>query len=468
MKKFWIVLLALGLVAGFAMSASAQTSVKFSGSYYVSGIYVDNPQLSKSQTRLPAQAFYQNRLRIQTEFKVAEGLMLVTRFDALEKPWGYGQVGTADAWRWQSASLGNGVDSVNRPSGGTTSFASTTARTQENIEFERAYLDFTTKIGRFLVGYQNAVAWGTMFLDTHTTRPAITYMVPIGPLTILAKAEKTVEQNAGNGIMSDADNNVYNLAAIYKFGAGDAGLMFQFGDSKSTRSNTAISAASKVYALMPYAKMKFGPVYVETEAVYGFGDLVKFDNLAAARAVIPALTDVTAEAFGIYIGAKADIGAAYVGGVFAWMRGDDITTADKREGGMAAMFFAGQAWNPTLILWNDDMYGAQHRLASVGGLGPFFDNAWMYQIYAGFKPVKQADISLKLTYAYADQNVVAGQISKDYGTEVDITAKYKLFDNLEYMLGAAYLFTGDYFKGATAATQLDNNYMLFHKLTLSF
>ncbi len=36
MKKFWIVLIALGLVAAFSISASA-ADVKFSGSYYVEG-----------------------------------------------------------------------------------------------------------------------------------------------------------------------------------------------------------------------------------------------------------------------------------------------------------------------------------------------------------------------------------------------------------------------------------------------
>jgi hypothetical protein len=78
MKKFWIVLLALGLVAGFAMSASA-ADVKFSGSYYVTGMYIDNPTLLKQENRpYGAQAYYFQRLRVQTEFKVAEGLSLVT------------------------------------------------------------------------------------------------------------------------------------------------------------------------------------------------------------------------------------------------------------------------------------------------------------------------------------------------------------------------------------------------------
>ena len=34
-----------------------------------------------------------------------------------------------------------------------------------------------------------------------------------------------------------------------------------------------------------------------------------------------------------------------------------------------------------------------------------------------------------------------------YGTEIDLTGTYKITDNLSYMLGVGYLFTGDYFKG---------------------
>ncbi len=217
MKKFWIVLLALGLVAGFAMSASA-ADVKFSGSYYVYGIYVDNPEFKKDGKQ--AQAYFHQRLRVQTEFKIAEGLSLVTRFDALEKPWAYG--GAANGWRQKSSGFNVGYDVTNRPSTGDSG-----ARTQENIEWERAYIDFTTKIGRFMVGYQNFIAFGTMFLDTDETRPGIKWFIPIGDLTIVAALEKTAESSLQDtpttARYTTGDSNIYDLAAIYKFKGGDAG-----------------------------------------------------------------------------------------------------------------------------------------------------------------------------------------------------------------------------------------------------
>jgi hypothetical protein len=36
------------------------------------------------------------------------------------------------------------------------------------------------------------------------------------------------------------------------------------------------------------------------------------------------------------------------------------------------------------------------------------------------------------------------------------------------MVGAGYLWTGDYFKGANQAGSIGNNYLLLNKLSLSF
>jgi hypothetical protein len=455
MKKFWTVLLAVAFVAGFAMSASA-ADVKFGGTYYVYGMYVDNPSLkaqgSKTNADQQAQAFYQQRLRVQTEFKIAEGLALVTRFDALEKQWGQGTATFGTGWR-----VSDGYDVTNRSSQG---LAGT--RTQENIEFERAYIDFTTKIGRFMVGYQNFIAWGTMFLDTHITRPGIKYFVPVGPLTVVAAIEKVVDQNSVPGQQTDADYNIYDIGAIYKFGAGDAGILYQYGDVRMARAGAApaLGWSRKLHIINPYAKMKFGPVYFEAEGVYGFGDWAKYD--------VAGQQDVSAEGLGLYLHAKGDFGPAYVGGQFVYMRGDDPNTADKREGTIAAALLAGQAYDPCLILWNDGLYGGSHRMGHLTGYAAntsvFIDNTWFYQIYGGFKPVAKADIMMSLSYAYADKKPLnyAGDV---YGTEIDLVAKYKLFDNLEYMVGAAYLWTGNYYKGVNDKNQIDNNYMLIHKLT---
>ncbi|HRS88034.1 MAG TPA: hypothetical protein P5269_10455, partial [Syntrophales bacterium] len=59
-------------------------------------------------------------------------------------------------------------------------------------------------------------------------------------------------------------------------------------------------------------------------------------------------------------------------------------------------------------------------------------------------------------------------VSDKIGTELDLIATYKIFDNLEYMLGAGYLWTGDYFKGFDTNNVVKDNYIITHKLTLNF
>ncbi|HOG89928.1 MAG TPA: hypothetical protein PLV50_05295, partial [Smithella sp.] len=97
MKKFWLVLFSLGLIMAFSASALA-VDVKFSGSYYAAGMYLDkttfvkdgyfatlpdfqNPTYSDGS---PSTAFFYQRLRLQTDFIVSPSLKMVTRFDVME------------------------------------------------------------------------------------------------------------------------------------------------------------------------------------------------------------------------------------------------------------------------------------------------------------------------------------------------------------------------------------------------
>jgi len=96
----------------------------------------------------------------------------------------------------------------------------------------------------------------------------------------------------------------------------------------------------------------------------------------------------------------------------------------------------------------------------------------------------QLDILASVSYAAVDKKPV-GFVGGSYGWEVDITGTYKITNNLTYMLGLGYLFTGDYFKGYDeggdytggygeqypthhVANDLANNYLIINKLTLSF
>ncbi|HEY5497342.1 MAG TPA: hypothetical protein VIK19_03315, partial [Syntrophales bacterium] len=211
MKKFWVILLSLGLLMAFAMPAAA-VDVKFSGTFYMMGDYVDNPSALdkdgagsadswRNNSRRGPDSWYATRLRMTTEFQVVEGLKLVTRFDALNKRDG------DQAW--------NGFgDSQSRPQtpGGTPAYSSNvtavggtnppagagTAKARENIEFERAYIDFNVPFGKFQVGYMEFSMWGTPFLDTPRTAPGIRYFFSQGPVQVVAAIEKRAEYTGLN------------------------------------------------------------------------------------------------------------------------------------------------------------------------------------------------------------------------------------------------------------------------------
>jgi hypothetical protein len=82
------------------------------------------------------------------------------------------------------------------------------------------------------------------------------------------------------------------------------------------------------------------------------------------------------------------------------------------------------------------------------------------------RPTPQLDVMLSVSYAQADKKPT-GFANGTYGTEIDLTGTYKITNNLSYMLGFGYFFTGDYYK-ANTSNSLSNDYLVINKLTLSF
>ena len=76
------------------------------------------------------------------------------------------------------------------------------------------------------------------------------------------------------------------------------------------------------------------------------------------------------------------------------------------------------------------------------------------------------DFGTSFTWAKVNEKKTA--LSDELGFELDVTATYKIYDNLTYMVGAGYLWTGDYFKGASATKPLGNDYLLTNNLQFVF
>ncbi|PIV06179.1 MAG: hypothetical protein COS57_04780, partial [Syntrophobacterales bacterium CG03_land_8_20_14_0_80_58_14] len=151
------------------------------------------------------------------------------------------------------------------------------------------------------------------------------------------------------------------------------------------------------------------------------------------------------------------------GAQVGWSSGDDNATddTDNSSGG------AGADWNPALILMNDNM------ATWAGGVGTNVANSrkkaniLLYNVFGGFNPTPKLNLELAMTSAAKDKSL-ANEVSKNLGIEFDVKASYKIYDNLTYMVGAGYLWTGDYFKGTNSANLIGNDYILMNKLSLSF
>jgi len=451
MKRFWLVLLSLGLVLAFSASALA-VDVKFSGSFYAAGMYLDKTTLGK--TDIPygtagasykadvSTAFYYQRLRVGTEFIVSPGLKLVTRFDAMERIWGGVRKDPGIAADSQSAG---------------------TRAENQNIAFDHAYIQYDSPIGTFKVGYMDDLVWGTVFNDSAQPKGVIGWNYIMGPWNFIVKVVKSTDNSYSavnpGATTTDLDSDKYAIAVKYTGKTGEAGLLFaMYRDATNRTSNYT----RQYYGLLPYAKAQIGPVKIQAELDYIWGDWQDYESGAG--------NDVKLENLGIFVDAVADFGMFYGGGTFAYISGDDPGTTDKAEGSINIT--GGMDWNPCLIMFNQDLTywaGAIPGFpgdAATSNASPM-SNAWFGQGKIGVRPIAPLDIMASLSYAQADKKP-AGVLNDLYGWEIDVTGTYKLTNNLSYMLGVGYLFTGDYYKGNSNANAVNNNYILINKLTLTF
>jgi len=506
MKRFWLILLSLGLVMAFSVSAFA-VDVKVSAEYYAGGLYLNKVTVDDGfenwqgdrGSEQPSTAFFFQRLRMGADFIVSPCLKLVTRFDAMERIWG----GARSSG--YGGSVGFDDDDDSEP---LVNSAGTRAE-NENIAVDLVYIDYTAPIGQFKVGYQKDYVWGTVFADRGEGNPAgqIQYWKSFGPATVFAGYAKEVDNSYSavtSTSLTDKDVDSYRLGGIYNFKnnkvSGEAGALFRWNRDASPRDFFFMSYMSNIYVIDPYVKAKIGPVNIQAELQYYFGDMMKFEPYTwLPFPVMPPMANVSVSALSVFVDATANFGMFNVGGTFAYLSGDDPGTTDKLEGSGRpfAINTGGLDWNPCLILFNTDLnYWAGNIYGHGHSLNPFLTNATVvnsemsnalfFQGRVGVKPTPQWDIQMAVSFAQADKKPAyyydsmmgfwgdyATQPGGTYGTEIDITSTYKITNNLTYMLGIGYLFTGDYFKGrdydfGAGGSKVNDDFIFINKLILSF
>ena len=487
MKKLWLVLLSLGLVMAFSVSAFA-VDIKVGADFYVGGLYLNKTMIADGDSNgdyvNPSTAFFYQRLRVGTDFIVSPSLKLVTRFDAMERIWG-GQ--RSNTW------LAN--------QGGYYPMSAETQFENENIAVDIVYIDYTSPVGQFQIGYQPDSTWGTVWGNDSTgpTGGLIKWASRVGPVVLVANYSKFEDnsssavsqnswywQNRLNATRTDRDSDSYRAGFVYPFKSpkanGQAGILMIYSRDASNRgqASTFDGYLTRAYKAMPYVKATIGPVALEAEINYTWGDalLAEDGSVHPPGPYPPWFTNSSAnqriDSLSAYLAADAKFGMWKVGGTFAYVQGDDNPYDSVAHNANTG----GKDYNPCLLLFNYDtvnywiggIYG--HDGTPVGGP---MSNAYFLQGRVGVSPTPQLDILASLSWAQADKkpyNASGSQYaSGDYGWEIDLTGTYKITNNLSYMLGAGYLFAGDIYNGAVrtdATNRIVDDFILINKLTLSF
>jgi len=447
MKRVWLFLLSLGLITAFSTSAIA-VDVKFSGEFYAAGMYQDKTTFKKdTASDGPSTAFYAQRLRLRTDFIIAPGLTLTTRADIMERAWGA-----------QRSTPGTVIDQQS---------AGTTAE-NENVAFDLAYVSFVSPIGLFMAGYQLHAYWGTVFGNSSAPYPRLTYGLPLGNFQFVLHYVKLSENSKTAKNITDAsdrDGDQYIATVNYNFKNGSVGLLATYLRQATMRAivNPQTGFLTNGFALEPYIKAKLGPVSIQAEVDYAWGQYQKWEGAFP----FSTLGDTRLENIAAFVDATADFGQIYVGGTLAYISGDDPGTGQK-EG--TTFLTGGLDWNPCLIMFNSDRNYWAGNIPGYGAsvMGAPMSNAWFSQGHVGARLIADLDIMASVAYANADKKPSAAWLHNSYGYEVDLKATYKITSNLTYMLGFGYLFTGDYFKGTMDSNLLNNDYLVINKLTLTF
>ena len=438
MKKFTIIGMAICLA--FALAAPVMAvDADFSGNYHVRGAYTSHWNLDETSA---SNAYMDMRFRLQTVFKASDILSVTARFDALDdRNWGG-------------------------------------AATAGDVDFKRIYMTIKAPVGTFSLGRMACGAWGTSFIDTETQCDRIKYVKKIDNLTLLAIFQKNAENDNAVDVPAvvadatvcpcveavtavpdeaDKDSDTYYLLGKYKMENTTSGLLLAFTNNKTVSTQT-----THVYTAIPYFVSKFGPLAIQGELGYKWGQ-TEYDAAVVDR-------DIKKLAYNLE--ATYNFGPASVMAGYAFISGDaDKGTAtddneDTQYGGV------GDDWGKLFILTTTDVdalvnLGGQNNLSNTGNYGAKI-------IYGGatFSPLDNLELGVVVGTADADE-VTAG-VEDDYGVEYDFTLNWEIYDNLTYNAVVAFLSAGDFYKteGAGGAGILDANfddtYALFHQLELSF
>lgn len=395
-----VAIFSIGLISVPAMALD----VDFSGSLRLQGIYNEHEDLRDTSA---SNAWFDQRFRLKTTFKVSDNLTVVTRLDALDgKKWGKNIYDDND---WDA-----------------------------NVSLDAAYMIIKTPIGGFLAGRFPTTWTDNGFADSEGNRERIYYVLPIGNFQAALVYEKwhefDSEENPITGsdtglTQSDCDNDKYlysfsyktptlkyalgggyyrvrtfqdlgggsdswyqlNTLGAYMANGGTLHPVYGIPDDQALLAAVTAPAVANAEAtgkpveadawlFKPSIIGDLGPVHLDIEGVYGIGTgSYDYLNQKLAMYGLDELEDADIEVYCFNAEAKYTAGAFTFQAGYATYSGDDAYGDGDDSGKLTTygLFESGSGWQKTFLLFgSEDVNGVNSDLGGIGNLAS--DNANPY------------------------------------------------------------------------------------------
>ena len=473
MKKILLSAAAFGLAVGVATTASAAfDSFSVTGYYQLDGFYQEaglgtatGVQLVEGAgtTENPgADSAWYHDFRLYPVLKVNDKISML-----------------ADI-RLASTSVWGGPDTAD------TSNTTTGGRI---MDAHKIYMEYESPIGKFRMGRTPAGAWGSDFLNSGTNGNRLMWwpsFVP-QPFSLLVFTQKAAENDAAATNLSDTDSDRYYVGGDYTTDFGKTSLAYYHSRTLSTvTATTAAIAAGNPTDMMEQQWLWFNGKYtvanfdIESEIQYQFGDF--------AHETTAALDTQEMDAWAAMLDVTGNFGNLSVGMLGFYASGQDQTSATYNSATMDNEAFltnasgngVGDDFQPYAILtgsWTGILNSDNATTGPMGGaVGP---TATAYNvaaagvksigIHASFDVTPELNIGGAIGAAWADEEQYLTQ-DDEYGVEYDLTAAYKLMDNLTYSVTFGYLDAGDFWRQGltTAASEPRDIVVATNSLNMTF
>jgi hypothetical protein len=405
MKKFTTIFLAGALV--FAAAGQASAALETSGEFRARAWYLKNYVASDKSTEM-----WDQRLRLNLDWPIAEGVKVHARADLNEGMWGDTIL---DPPTTVDGSIVASPKAAKNPA---------VAWDHMNLEFAVPQTPVAITVGR-----QNA-NWGTGNWVGVDNRDRFKITAKFGDTVALYTYDKYTEVFGLHDTLSLDDRRQHSVGVVSKLAGWNVGLIYGI-----VLDETNPTVDFMLNGFDGYAMGKIGPVTTNFEVAYAVGT----NDFAAAG-----VPDQDLSGMLVYGGVFMPVSALTLGFEGCYAAGDDPTTT-KNEGSLRTDYNS-PFWS--VILFNNFDYNGFQNESIAGATDTGLTNAWAGKVSVKWAPSPALSIYGAALYASRDQ--VKDGVDEAMGTEFDLTATYAITPNVSLTLGGGYLMAGDYYNTGLA------------------